>query len=272
METKQFLKPCKQNPELLQHEPLEPVVALMFAHIGAPDAELRDHIIYSLFVEIILHQPVSTAQLLFIKQTALSNKGMFYNIGAIHTDCIFTRSFSTLLIPLLLERNKTDAFLTDSDIQDVKHAIIHYLKTEKDFRGYVPEKGWAHSLAHIADGIHSVWHYGWTAAEFVSILYIVRSILEHNEFVLTNQEEERMLYAIMPGLVDGLIDQPCLQQWIDLFSNVQPSHDPATDYILLHNTKVFLSALYFKLKQYPHLLAAADHVETVIFNVQQKFY
>ena len=43
------------------------------------------------------------------------------------------------------------AFLTGEEFLRIKVAAMEYLAAEQDLRGYVPGKGWAHSVAHTAD-------------------------------------------------------------------------------------------------------------------------
>ncbi|MFD1885377.1 DUF2785 domain-containing protein [Paenibacillus wenxiniae] len=272
MNTKEILNKFKQDPTAIPHTNIDDMLKLMFAEIGATDAELRDHIIYSLFVELVLYQPLTIEQLHFVRQTALSHEGMFYKIGEVHTDSVFTRSFSILLLPLLLDRHDKANFLTEKQIQAMKKAILRYLSEEKDCRGYVPDKGWAHAVAHISDAIQSISETRWTVEEASTLLDLLKDIIQSADHVLTNQEEERIVIAILPMIVHKLIHPSRLEQWIQTLSHFESTDDPARDYVILHNTKLLLSALYFKMKKVPVLESTNVVIEIAMDRLQQRFF
>ncbi|MDR6245744.1 DUF2785 domain-containing protein [Paenibacillus hunanensis] len=272
MNTKETLNKLKQDTTMIQHADIDSMLALMFAEIGSTDAELRDSIIYSLFSEMIVYQPLTIQQLHEIREKALSHEGMFYKIGERNTDSVFTRSFSVLLLPLLLERNNREYFLVEDQIQEIKQAILRYLSEEKDFRGYIAEKGWGHALAHISDAIESISEHRWTVLESSSILDRLKTILQSDDTILTNQEEERILIAIMPMIIHQLIDKSILEGWIQSLADFESTNDTAKDYVILHNTKTFLSALYFRLKKHPSLHTDTNLIENAFDQLKQRFY
>lgn len=77
--------------------------------------------------------------------------GMVFHIGESGTDTIFQRSFSALYMSLLAAEDLNRPFLSASAFQETFGAALHCYAEEKDLRGYVPDKGWAHATAHVAD-------------------------------------------------------------------------------------------------------------------------
>ena len=74
-----------------------------------------------------------------------------YNIHSDDEDAVFTRAFTTLLMALIIDADTKYNFLSQNDILTVKDRLILYMNNEHDFRGYVQDHGWAHSIAHASD-------------------------------------------------------------------------------------------------------------------------
>ena len=76
----------------------------MMPHLGSVDSELRDDLIYSCLATWILDEREIFAEdelkeLLII---CLDEEHIFYKLGEKETDSVFKRSFSMLMLPLLL--------------------------------------------------------------------------------------------------------------------------------------------------------------------------
>ncbi len=123
----------------------------MAAHIGSPDPELRDDLIYDIFAHWIEADLLDAGQLKQLLDVSLDGSHLFYRIGESGTDSVFTRTFSALVIALIVDAHRRHAFLTSGELHRVKDEIEDYLCRERDVRGYVDGKGWAHAVAHAAD-------------------------------------------------------------------------------------------------------------------------
>ncbi|MEY2439932.1 MAG: hypothetical protein QOI34_1317 [Verrucomicrobiota bacterium] len=77
--------------------------------------------------------------------------GMLFHIGESDTDTIFRRSFSALYMSLLAAEDLTKPFLPQAGFDETLATALRCYANEKDLRGYVPGKGWAHATAHVAD-------------------------------------------------------------------------------------------------------------------------
>ena len=76
---------------------------------------------------------------------------MTSHIGESDNDTIFRRSFSALYMSILAAEDLKRPFLSAAAFKEVLDAALRCHAEEKDLRGYVPGKGWAHATAHVAD-------------------------------------------------------------------------------------------------------------------------
>ncbi|MMZ62153.1 hypothetical protein D3C76_895520 [compost metagenome] len=149
MDIKQRLNEIKEHNYILTEHEKDQIIPDMLLNIGSVDSELRDDLVYYTFSKWILNEGLAVRQLKKLYEVLLTERHLFFGIGETDTDSVFTRSFSVLLIPLLLMANQQTPFLRAQDIIRVKEKVIQYIHEEKDYRGYVVDKGWAHSMAHI---------------------------------------------------------------------------------------------------------------------------
>ncbi|UZM98562.1 DUF2785 domain-containing protein [Lysinibacillus sp. MHQ-1] len=175
----------------------------MMIHIGSTDAELRDHLIYRTFINLLSDNLLSTQQLQFLFETATSDNSLYLHIGEAPTDSVFTRSFSALLIAGLLAKDAEMLVLKDDELQPFfLKKIGRYLLLEQDTRGYVQDKGWAHSISHGADlAAMTIKHPKFDLQYAPSILHALK-LATWKGTVYVNDEEERLI-----NIVDALLQQ-----------------------------------------------------------------
>lgn len=140
--------------ELRSGEQLRDYVKLMLEYIGDPQPKLRDDLIYSTFYKWVNEkQWFSDAELRELLLILLDEQHLFYHIGSKEDQAVFTRTFSVLIVALILQRHREQAFLASAEFTNVKEALIRYYEEEQDLRGFMPEEGWAHAAAHGADAL-----------------------------------------------------------------------------------------------------------------------
>ncbi|MEO6708658.1 MAG: DUF2785 domain-containing protein [Planctomycetota bacterium] len=125
-------------------------LALELASFAAsPDPALRDEIGYEVSSRWIGAGRLSTADLheLFALHLARLHTGLGEGEG----DGVFLRSFSALHLSLLVARDNRQPFLEPADVTAAVSAVARSLREERDRRGWVEGKGWAHPIAHAAD-------------------------------------------------------------------------------------------------------------------------
>ncbi len=78
----------------------------MLEFIGDEDPELRDLLIYTAFSKwICTHNYFSNDELATLLKLALDDNRLFLSLGNVEDCTVLTRSFSTLLIALLLNKH-----------------------------------------------------------------------------------------------------------------------------------------------------------------------
>jgi hypothetical protein len=126
-------------------------LALEIADLAAStDPSLRDGCGYEILANWIYRNNLLNGEQL----EALRRKlipGMIFQIGEAESDTIFRRSFSALYMSILAAQDLQKPFLSDAALKETLETALQCYAEEKDLRGYVPVKGWAHATAHVAD-------------------------------------------------------------------------------------------------------------------------
>jgi hypothetical protein len=126
-------------------------LALEIADLAAStDPSLRDGCGYeTLAAWIYRNNLVTGEQLEALRRKLLP--AMISHIGESENDTVFGRSFSALYMSILAAQDLRKPFLSTAAFEETLDAALKCYPEEKDLRGYVPVKGWAHATAHIAD-------------------------------------------------------------------------------------------------------------------------
>ncbi|MCS1383717.1 DUF2785 domain-containing protein [Lysinibacillus sphaericus] len=186
----------------------------MLAHIGSTDAELRDHLIYRIFVDLLSDNLLSAQQLQYLFDTATGEDFLYANIGEQMTDSVFTRSFSALLVASILAKDSELLILDDASLQSFFKKIGRYLLLENDTRGYIEGKGWAHSVAHGADlAAITIKHPKFDLQHAPSILHAFK-LVTWKDVVFINDEEERLV-NIIEALLARNYSEEALSEWVE---------------------------------------------------------
>lgn len=225
-------------------------IPAMLEHIGSLDAELRDDLIYSTFVDWIYRQRlIPPENLHLILSCILDEQHMFYHIGVKEKDGVFTRSFSVLLLPLLLAVHRDQPYLSAKEIDEIKTALFHFLSLEKDRRGFVEGKGWAHAVAHTADALDELAVCSeMKKRDLLEILQNIRSTVCDSRFAYVFGENERLSTAVLSILRRKLLSEEEINNWAQSFANFVINETGVPDKIVIRsNVQNFLQALYFRL-------------------------
>ncbi|MBZ0285416.1 MAG: DUF2785 domain-containing protein [Anaerolineae bacterium] len=223
------------------------LVQAMLDHIGSTDSELRDTLIYGTLVRWIEFNPVFTPdELQHVWQICFGDDHLLYRIDEAESDGVFKRSFSALVIPLLLIRHRDAPFLSDETIREGKTRLLHYMAQEQDRRGFVPGKGWAHATAHAADALNE---FALAAvmdeADLKAILSAVQGAVT-NTTVYTHAEEERLVEVIDSILSREMLSMEFWAAWIESIADEAENRELPTGYARFINVKHFLQACYFR--------------------------
>lgn len=250
---KQFLTVIKNNEfELAEGINPDEITDEMLKYIGSIDPELRDNLIYVTFYNWVLGDgyTYSDEKLNEIAMIAIDDQHLLYKLGEKDTDSVFTRTFSALLCALVLHADRERQYLSEGQFHQIKEALFQYLKEERDIRGFVPVKGWAHGVAHAADAIEELPHFGYmTEEDLHKILDIIRTKMVSNEDAYICLEDERMTNPVVTMLKRKVLPESEICAWLDSFNKIEKDFDWAEDRFGIHNLKLFLKSLYFKVIQ-----------------------
>jgi hypothetical protein len=139
-----------QNYQVPAGQAAAPLAMELAAMVASKDPELRDNFGYEILANWIHRSGKLNAEDLdglrkFFVPVAL--KGL----GELEADSVFPRSFALLNLKELAAADLKAPYLTQTTFDALFELAVNALSAEKDLRGYVPEKGWAHATAHAAD-------------------------------------------------------------------------------------------------------------------------
>jgi Protein of unknown function (DUF2785) len=185
--------------------------------LGSTDAELRDNLGYGVLNHWLLKKNfLIEEQLEILLDKALSEDMLFYRIGKSGTDSVFLRSFSSLLIALILIRDNRNKFLSREKYEQMIERICSYCDLEKDYRGHIEGKGWAHAPAHIADVIDECMKNSYTGLNECSKLWNALLVLsEGASEVFEAEEDERISLAAVTMIELKKVQLPVFIEWLD---------------------------------------------------------
>lgn len=225
----------------------------MLPHLGAAAAELRDDLIYSTLAAWILTDKVEDDDLKTLLHQLLTEEHLFYKLGEVDSDSVFMRSFSMLLMPLILSRQRKRPFLMPYELRDLKVKLLDYLEREQDLRGFVveDEKGWAHAVAHTADALDELAQCQEMGnEELLEMLQAIQYKAAEPKAVFVHAEDERLVTAVIAILGRKLLKQPDVQTWFAGFVPLVQQKEPFPDcYRQAQNVKNFLRSLYFRARK-----------------------
>lgn len=223
----------------------------MMKHIGSPDPVLRDELIYVTLATWIGKGVFSEGELRHVLELALDDQHLFYEIGEQGTDSVFTRTFSVLLLPPILNVDRQRPFLDKEDIAGIHHRLTTYLEREKDARGYVDDKGWAHAPAHAADAVEDLARSPYLVRmDLQELLHALTVKITESSVVYIHDEDQRIADAVATILRRNLLEQQDIAVWMDSLHQ----GDSAENRSLLEssrmslNVRLFLQTLYFAIR------------------------
>ena len=127
-----------------------PLAMELAGFITSTDPELRDRFGYEILANWIHRSGKLSISDFDALRRVFVPHGLV-GIGESGTDSAFTRSFALLNLKELAAADLKTPYLTQASFDDLFELAVKALSTEKDLRGYVAGKGWAHATAHGAD-------------------------------------------------------------------------------------------------------------------------
>ncbi len=246
MDLKTRLKNIPEDASII--EDLDFLIEEMLEQIGHTDEELRDQLIYRRFGQFILNDFIQADKLKHILAICLDDQHLFCQLGERDTDNVFTRSFSSLVIVLVLLKDIEERFLLEAEWEHVYRATINYLQKEQDTRGYIEGKGWAHSIAHGADLLATLVKHPFFKEEYIQECLEAIACCVGKEKVFIDDEDERLIFAIEAMLEKGL-DEQALVEWMRILVESVSKMELFSLRYFQYRTNIsnFIKSLYFRL-------------------------
>lgn len=214
-------------------------------YLASPDPELRDDIAYGvltnwLYVSRIL-PPERRGELIGAWRDNLSQE-----IGERGTDSVFLRSFSALMLSAAAALDNQAPYLDAGEFDRLLASALQYLHDERDTRGFDPEKGWIHSVAHTADLLKFLGRSRHLEVQDQSaILAAVAGKLGTLESVLVHGEDERLARAVLSIVARPDADMTGFEAFLDELRPSVPEGLPTPGELALNqNRRHFLVSLY----------------------------
>lgn len=202
----------------LDHTPTS-LTAELFVYLGSTDPELRDQIAYETFANFLERDYYSREEIEIYIANLLAN--LEVGIGETETDSVFIRAFSVLFLAEIIHNDNKVPLLKKPITKTVLEKGLWYLAAEKDPRGYVQDKGWAHALAHTADLMLVLGKSLNTGKrEHERILNAIREkLIESSNWVYLHGEDDRLSRAVLEILRRGALSATFIQKWLNSFLN-----------------------------------------------------
>ncbi|QTM98862.1 DUF2785 domain-containing protein [Sediminibacillus dalangtanensis] len=278
MDTQQLtnrLKQLKKNKDAcISGEELDLLTKEMLCHIGVTDPILRDELIYPVFSQLIMNGDYTKEQLAVLLVVCLDESHLFYKVGGTKDDSVFTRSFSSLIIAVLLHKNLQTGFLNAKQLLTVKQALLTYLKEEKDIRGLVEDKGWAHSIAHAADAIGELVQQPGIESCYQEIYQAVVRVMGFSSGFYGLEEDERMALPVTAMLERGFSEESVLQEITFVTEELEANFAVGSQQLFIHraNIKQFLRSLYFRLVYKRSHSNLQEDIRRAIIQISRPYY
>lgn len=246
---KEKLIKVKNNNYLLEkQENYFPLGLEMMDNIGSLDSELRDSLIYVTLYHWISKERFTNEQLKHLLNISLDNSHLFYKLHDKDDDAVFKRTFSVLIVALIIYEHRKDNFLSEEILYEVKDKLLEYMLNERDVRGYVEVKGWAHSAAHTADALDElVQCSSFNKTDLLDILNYIKAKVSIGYYVYVDEESERMVTAVVNSFNREILSNSEIIEWLQGFRVENPKNRHIENYHLKVNIKGFLRSLYFRL-------------------------
>ncbi|MFZ5354027.1 MAG: DUF2785 domain-containing protein [Bacillota bacterium] len=256
-----YIVPQGINPHVLSLE--------MMKYIGDIDSELRDNLILSTLFAWINKDILAAAEVNELLLLAIDENHLTKGLGDID-DSVFSRTFSVEVVASAVYRHRREKFISDSNLEKAFSSTIKFYNEDKDVRGYVEGKGWAHGAAHGADALDEFARceeIGYQGLKM--ILDAIYKKVNIGYYGYIHFEDERMITAVKGIIEREIIPVEEIEDWIRSFGKIEKIGRYPDDLVIDFNVNVFLKSLYFRLMDKPEYASMADTAKAVLKEISR---
>jgi hypothetical protein len=233
--------------------PLAELTTELTTMLGSPDSHMRDALAYPTLATWVDRGVYDD---LIIGLGDGMAAGLTVGLGEQGTDSVFRRTFSVLVLAECIDRDNQQGLVPPAKLLEWGDHIASWYLRERDVRGFVPGKGWAHAVAHGADAIgvlaRSV-HLG--RNELTVLLDVIGDrVLEPVDAPFSHGEPDRMALATMTVLRRNIVPLSVVEPWVArIAAGAQGLAGIDTDpFLATANAEAFLRALHLQLAIAPN--------------------
>jgi hypothetical protein len=193
-------------------------------------------------------------------------------IDETESDTVFLRAFSILLLAEIIHNDNKEPLVDRTQVKSILQKGIWYMGAEKDSRGYIPTKGWAHALAHTADlMLVLARNRNIDNADLWSMLVTISHKISHStNHVYIHGEDERLARAVIEILRRDVLSLNQLDSWVT--SLTQPGGKDWKGAFVdeernqaFQNTRNLLRSVYFSILEQPEQFPDRDSAQKLIY-------
>ena len=271
MDKEFWISLAKNDYQVPEEHALENLTEILFGYLSSSDPELRDDIAYIVYANWLKRERFTAEAVQSHVETLLSN--LDKGIGETESDTVFLRAFSVLLLAEIVHNDNKKPLLHQEHVKETLEKGIWYLGAEKDRRGYIPIKGWAHALAHTADLMLVLARNRYIhGGELWSILATIGYKIVHStNHVYIHGEDERLASAVVEILRRDAISLNQVEAWAKSFTEpdgkdwVRATDDEGQNRAF-QNTRNLLRSIYFVLIKQSEEFPERDPLVRLILN------
>jgi hypothetical protein len=240
--------------EVPSDRPLDDLTAELTTMLGSTRPEVRDGTAYPTLATWI-GNGVYDDLLVGLGDGMVT--GLSVGLGESGTDTVFRRSFSALIVAECLQRDNARHLLPGGKVMEWGDRLATWFLAERDTRGFVPDKGWAHAVAHGADALGALGQSPHLAgAEHAVVLDVLaeRLVEQPADEPLASGEPDRIAAAAMVILRRNTLGVDVLEPWVHrLAAAANPFVGPVDvdPYAPTAAPQAFLRALFVHLSLAP---------------------
>lgn len=269
MEKEFWVETYKNNCEIPAGHTLAELTREIFSYLGSTDPELRDEIGYTFFATWLKQERYSVEEIRGYIKELLTN--LHIGIGQPESDSVFLRAFSILFLAEIVHNDNKKTLLDKADIALMLEEGLWYVIAEKDPRGHVPVKGWAHALAHTADLLLVLAANKNLGEDDLSkILNVIsEKIIGSTNYLYIHGEDERLGNAVIEILRRHLLPLEQVEAWAKSFvtQNWKGALADEERNRAYQNTRNLLRSIYLGLKKDEKEMPNHAELETISLQV-----
>lgn len=195
--------------------------------------------------------------------------GLGVGLGERESDSVFRRSFSVLVLDACIARDNQRPLVPGGKVLEWGDRIATWLLRERDLRGFVTGKGWAHAVAHGADALGTLASSPHLATPELTVILdvIADRLLLPVDRLFTNGEADRLALATLQVLRRNAVPLRVLEPWIARLAaaaGTMSSYDDRDPHLVGGNAEAFLRSLHLQLALGPNPPAVRSDLLLVV--------